>query len=563
MSSDTQRSQGVPNPHHPAPDAGQFDRVPLLESGIPGSSPSGPPFGDSARSIDVGGPDGGNEGQPVREAFTVDDAVNAAGVGWFQVLMLAAVGLAAAGKGAAVSTGAFVFPAVKCEWDLTDQQETAIAICNSFGKMVGSFCWGAFADVAGRKVSLVVATLGGILTSTIAANSPNGEWLAFFYFFVGFVLAGQFSDLTYLLEFVPTARRGQWGIGFGFFWSLGIMFNAAAAWGIMPTGGWQAVMMFANIPYVLALILLPFVPESPHYLVAAGYPDRARRALAKAARINKAQLPNGELLAVAGMRQGQKRLPSRTKAAIKDIEAFFQEAKRVMGKSMRKVTVLVMVAWIASHTVYHIINLLNTEIHATHRCQDRVLNLSDSAFRDVLIVSSADTIGNIFPFFVIEWWGRKRSMLALASGVMLTLLPQMIVPNGLDPTWTLVVSRSLLHAANMVLAIYTPEVYPTNLRAFATGLGHTLSAFASMLAPFAAQGLYHSFGIRAPAAIAVVVAKIYMYSAWRLPADTTGKALKDVVDEGEAPPRTDKRGTLEMQPYSPVKGGPGEEDGDS
>lgn len=62
---------------------------------------------------------------------------------------------------------------VKCEWGLTDQQESLLTVWVFIGLLIGAYVWGAAADIAGRKVALLCATVGGILTSSLAAIMPN------------------------------------------------------------------------------------------------------------------------------------------------------------------------------------------------------------------------------------------------------------------------------------------------------------------------------------------------------------------------------------------------------
>ena len=41
------------------------------------------------------------------------------------------------------------------------------------GLICGSFTWGLIADIAGRKVAIAVATIGGTVTSLVAILAPN------------------------------------------------------------------------------------------------------------------------------------------------------------------------------------------------------------------------------------------------------------------------------------------------------------------------------------------------------------------------------------------------------
>ena len=62
---------------------------------------------------------------------------------------------------------------VKCSWGLSDQQESLLTVWVFIGLLIGAYVWGAAADIGGRKLSLFSATIGGILTSSLAAVMPN------------------------------------------------------------------------------------------------------------------------------------------------------------------------------------------------------------------------------------------------------------------------------------------------------------------------------------------------------------------------------------------------------
>ncbi|CAD7703807.1 unnamed protein product, partial [Ostreobium quekettii] len=417
---------------------------------------------------------------------------------------------------------------VRCEWGLTDQQESLLTVWVFVGLLIGALLWGALADILGRKVSLMAATVGGILTSTVAAVTPTIGWLQFMFGMMGFTFAGQFSGLTYLLEFVPAAHRGRWGVAAGLFWSTGILGNAATAWLVLPWHGWRGLMVVTNLPYIVVLVLFPFVPESAHYLVAAGRPHQALKSLQWAARLNGANLPEGQLLVPKG-----DDLDDQPRNSLVKIRKFLADTSRLVSKPLLLTTVLVMILYVCANVVYNIILLLTTQIHTKHTstCVDRVFSLSAEDFEEVLIVSSADFTGTFLPILIIDFIGRKWSMFTLSGGVAASLLPVLIAGAAVDPTWSLFAARGLTSAWNNVLTVYSPEVFPTEIRVASTGMGKMFAAFGSMPAGFVAQGMFDAYGIRA--SVAVLIALTCFGMVWEvcLPLDTTGKPLQGVVGQ--------------------------------
>ena len=62
---------------------------------------------------------------------------------------------------------------IKCELGLTEQQESVLTLLNFAGMVLGSFAWGALADMAGRKLAFFSICVFGVASSLLAAVMPN------------------------------------------------------------------------------------------------------------------------------------------------------------------------------------------------------------------------------------------------------------------------------------------------------------------------------------------------------------------------------------------------------
>ena len=152
------------------------------------------------------------------------------------------------------------------------------------GSLLGCFLIQPIPDFLGRKkaifVSAVVCLVGCIIQSTAQDIAM---------FVVGRIIVGVGAQLSsgacpvLLSEIVPAARRGTiLGLFFSFFYvgslvSSGInyrMVDIASSW------AWRIPSIFQCVPSLLSLLLLPFVPESPRWLVSKDHPDHALEVLA-------------------------------------------------------------------------------------------------------------------------------------------------------------------------------------------------------------------------------------------------------------------------------------------
>ena len=96
-------------------------------------------------------------------------------------------------------------------------------------------------------------------------------------------------------------------------------------------------------------------------------------------------------------------------------------------------------------------------------------------------------------------------------------------------TFFLFVIRAFATGAFMVVYVYTPEVYPTNVRALGIGVGTSSARIGAILTPYAAQVLiilndYATISLYA--GVSLVLAIVAML----LPIETKGRILHDTAN---------------------------------
>jgi MFS transporter, putative metabolite:H+ symporter len=176
----------------------------------------------------------------------------------------------------------FVTPGMRAEYSISSATVAWLPFAALAGTAVGSFVWGALADLYGRRGAILLSSVMFIGTS-ICGAMPSFWWNVAMCFLMG-AAAGGMLPVAYALlaEIMPTRHRG-WclvligGVGAigGFFASSG--FSAL----LQPTFGWR-VMWLLNFPTGLLLVLMsPWLPESARFLQQMGRADEARAMLAR------------------------------------------------------------------------------------------------------------------------------------------------------------------------------------------------------------------------------------------------------------------------------------------
>ena len=149
-----------------------------------------------------------------------------------------------------------------------------------------------------------------------------------------------------------------------------------------------------------------------------------------------------------------------------------------------------------------------------------------SDYLEILWVSAAEIPGLLLTVVLIEVLGRKITMAVEFIGCMVGFLLLFICASDTLLTFFLFVIRAFAAGAFMMIYVYTPEIYPTNVRALGMGVGTSSGRIGALLTPYAAQVLIRVNDyamISLYAGFSLVLAIVAML----LPIETKGRHLRD------------------------------------
>ncbi|TPP58372.1 Synaptic vesicle 2 protein [Fasciola gigantica] len=276
--------------------------------------------------------------------YTVEDAVEAAGLGCFQLRLFLICGVLTAADAMEMLLLSILGPALRCAWHLTSSEVAAMTTVVFVGYLLGSPFWGFVSDRFGRWpiffTVLSMISYYGFLT----ALSPTYVWVIILRLMVGFAIGGGSSSFTLLSEYLPVKHRAKVLICFQVFWAIGSTFEVGLAYLILPRFGWRWLVFASAIPLVLFLFLLKFLPESPRYLVTANRLSEAEHIVQNMFRVNGVRPPEGRLTTPTVTSKRSSRL----------LELF--------SKQYRLTTVLLPTIWFGAAFAYYGVVLLSAEI---------------------------------------------------------------------------------------------------------------------------------------------------------------------------------------------------------
>lgn len=386
---------------------------------------------------------------------------------------------------------AFILPVLAKEWGLAPGQMGLIGSIGLIGMALGAVISGTVADRIGRKKVFTITVLLYSIASVFCALSWNYQSLLVFRFLVGFGLGGELPvAATLVSEYAPSRVRGRFIVLLESFWGLGWIAAACIAYFFIPVYGWRMAFLIGALPALYVCLIRLHMPESVRYLLTRGRVDEARQivlSLEKQLHVPSA-LFTGETETV----------PVVAKASFREL----------WKKPFMSRTIMLWLVWFGINFSYYGIFMWLPSL--VFQQGFTVVK----TFEYVLIMTLAQLPGYYCAAWLVDKIGRKYTLSAflLFSGVASYFF------GHASTAATLMMWGSVMSFFNLgawgVLYTYTPEQYPTAIRALGSGWAAGFGRFGGMAAPMMVGALLaRSFGFASVfymfalvfAAVAVIV----------------------------------------------------------
>lgn len=188
----------------------------------------------------------------------------------------------------------FVMPGMTVEYGVPKKTAALVPFFALVGTVCGSILWGIFADIYGRKASILLSAVMFVGTS-ICGAMPSLTWNIVMCFLMG-AGAGGMLPVTYALlaETMPSRHRGWALVLVGGLGAVGGYFAASGFSALLvPVFSWR-ILWLLNLPTGLLLVLMGgLIPESAKFLLSRGRVDEAHKVMARFGTVSHA-LAEGE-----------------------------------------------------------------------------------------------------------------------------------------------------------------------------------------------------------------------------------------------------------------------------
>jgi MFS family permease len=205
---------------------------------------------------------------------SIDDILDDIGLRLFHLKVILILGLLNITDSLEVSMLSVVLPSIKSQWNISSFLAGVLTISISAGMIVGSWFWGWVCDKYGRKRGFIGSATFIVVFAFASAFSPNYYWLWISLFFVGFGIATIFEVYVMTMELFPPKYRTMFSVLNSAFWTLGFLLSAIVSTGLSVIG-YRWALAIVCFPTALFIIGIVFLPDTPHYHLAAGDEQKA------------------------------------------------------------------------------------------------------------------------------------------------------------------------------------------------------------------------------------------------------------------------------------------------
>ncbi|AXC48844.1 MFS transporter [Paracoccus suum] len=434
--------------------------------------------------------------------MTIDEALAQGGTGRFQRRLLGIFGLVWAADAMQVIAVGFSAASLAAHFGISVPQALQTGTLFFLGMFLGATGFGRLADRIGRRNVLLLTVGLDAIFGLASVFAHDFTALLALRFLTGMAVGGTLPvDYALMAEFLPPKNRGRWLVMLEGFWALGTIAIALTAWAASRAGTPEAfrwIYFAAAIPALIGVGLRLWVPESPMFLLRRGREAEARAVVGRVLATNEAPP-----------------LAPEVRLVLPRIEPV---TGGLFSPALRARTLSVLALWfLVSLAYYGVFTWLPPRLAGEGFGFVR-------GYGFLVILALAQLPGYALAAWGVEAWGRRPTLTAFlilsaigCAGFALAPSPTVIAVSLLVMSFALLGTWGALYA-------FTPEIYPTALRASGMGTASAAARAAGLLAPSAlvlviAQG----FGVAGGLFAALLLAAAVIAALMRI--ETRGRAL--------------------------------------
>jgi len=414
---------------------------------------------------------------------------------------------------------AFVIPVLVGLWHLSPANIGFLIAAGYLGQVIGALIFGSLAERFGR-VRSAAATVGVMsVMSIVCAFTGSFQLLFIARLIQGIGVGGEVPvAAAYINELSQAQGRGRFFILYELIFPIGLLGAAQIGAFVVPHFGWEYMFLVGGIPGILIAVLISRLPESPRWLIAKGRFDEAERVI----ECIEASTPKRNLDAQQNQSEVANRLTRLRETLVNQRKASWKE---LFSPLYRGRTLVVWFLWASS---YFVANGINNWLPTLYKTVYK-LPIAES-LRMASISNVLSTFAVLGCALLIDRVGRRRW--AIASFAICGALLAILSWTGAESPYSVMVLGSSAYAVmgttTVMLYLYTPEIYPTRMRAIGTALATSWLRAASAAAPAIVGFVLTGQGIAAVFLMFALTTIVGLLAATRM-IETTNRTLEEIA----------------------------------
>src|SRR4051794_2757525 len=391
------------------------------------------------------------------------------------------------------------------------------------GMTIGALVTGFVGDKMGRRFTYQINLLIFGLASLAAAFAQDMNQLIACRFVQGLGLGAEivvgYSTLT---EFVPPRSRGRWLAFMAFLVVAGFPVTSLLGYFIIPTWGWRPMFVIAGIGALIVWYLRKNLPESPRWLEAQG---RTAEAEAILQAIEKEAAAAGPL-------------PPPAPAVVTPPVTAMSMAKPPLLQRM------IVGAWVLISINTLIFGFV---IFLPQFFLRQGVTITNSLGYTV-VLSAASLVGCAIGAYTADFIGRRWSIIGASIVTIIAGYIYARFSAATDPMMILIVGFVLIAAIYVQTAIlygvYTPELFPTEIRLRANGICNMFGRGATVASPFVIGYLMTTYQLPGVIWLMIGLVLVQIFLVWLWGVEPNQRSLEDVESESAGTDGTRKPATV-------------------
>ena len=405
---------------------------------------------------------------------------------------------------------AFALPVLIRLWHISSAEIGLLISVSYVGQLAGALLFSGMAEKFGRVRSATAAVALMSVMNVGCALAGNFQALFVCRLIQGVGVGGEMPvAATYISELSKAHGRGRFFLLYELIFPVGLMATGQLGAWLVPLLGWQAIFWIGAVPGLIITLLVARLPESPRWLISKG---RLMEADTIVKQIEASTSHQVHTIVAT---------PPATAVSTSQRPRWSE----VLSLAYRDRTLIVWTLWAAAYFVTNSLNnwmpsLYTTVYHLGLRESLRAASMLNVAQVAVLLVCA----------FCIDRIGRRNWTAAsfIAGGALLAILGFVRAYSAFSVMLLATLSYGIIGSANAVIYLYTPEIYPTRMRAIGTGLGTSWLRIASALGPAAVGVMVGATGIGSVFWMFAGVSVIGALAATRM-IETRDRRLEDIA----------------------------------